>query len=614
MGQQVSLPAAVTQPPGEHAQLRPLQAPYVPLCDVLKAGDSAVASTAAEDTKDAMDKILEFGAALCYLPKESEVSGRLQTRSPEQQLKELMSPVDTVDELFQHISQLAGLPSQDPQDGKRDVVETMPGIFDARVAAYVKSLQALYQMIKKEKYRHEQRLLAARTHAMSLRKVSPPPLPLPTQNCMTMGWDLVVMLLKATRRTSPDQYEQALQMVKDNLKPLKPTAYTDSMYLAPSASSAFNLLCDCLGELAYPVNEDAPEGEMHIGARTIETLAEVGLARGSLATMLFVVLWLMKQPPTSTVNLETSIAKLAALKEQPMYGKCEASGELYSCGQNSYGELGTGDDIERHQLTSVALCGWDDIRQVVSGNETLAVLTNEGVVLTCGLNKSGQCGQGHFDERVMMLRPVQALRSQRVKFIAASNGCEHMIALTDTGVAYSWGYNDRGQLGHENLATKIHVPKLIESLKDKKLGYASATDPHIAFFWDVLGEFSDEQKSYFLRFVWGRSRLPTHAADFTQDFKISGLPKAAGRADMYLPIAHTCFFSIDLPAYSCREVMHDKLVYAITHCQSIDADNTTVAQRAGQGINWTNAAATATATATAAVSSVIAGMATIVGE
>ncbi|KAJ8578733.1 hypothetical protein ON010_g472 [Phytophthora cinnamomi] len=76
MGQQVSLPAAVTQPPGEHAQLRPLQAPYVPLCDVLKAGDSAVASTAAEDTKDAMDKILEFGAALLTLN-----AGRCRERS-----------------------------------------------------------------------------------------------------------------------------------------------------------------------------------------------------------------------------------------------------------------------------------------------------------------------------------------------------------------------------------------------------------------------------------------------------------------------------------------------------------------------------------------------------
>ncbi|KAH7479168.1 hypothetical protein PRNP1_009024 [Phytophthora ramorum] len=319
MGQQVSLPAAVTQPPGERTLLRPLQAPYVPLCDVLKAGDVSVPS-ATEDSKDVMDKILEFGAALRHLPKESEVSGRLQTRSPEQQMKELMSSVDSVDELFQHISQLAGLPSQDGlesarQDSKRDAGEAMPGVFDARVASYVRNLQALYQMTKKEKYRYEQRLLAARAHAMSLRKVSPPPLPLPTQNCMTMGWDLVVMLLKATRKNNPEQYEHALQMVKATLKPLKPTAYSDSMYLAPSASSAFNLLSDCLGDLAYPVDDGASESEVHIGACTIETLAE---------------------PPTRAVNLETSIAKLAALKEQPMYGKCEASGELYSCGQNSW--------------------------------------------------------------------------------------------------------------------------------------------------------------------------------------------------------------------------------------------------------------------------------------
>ncbi|KAL3673478.1 hypothetical protein V7S43_001188 [Phytophthora oleae] len=485
MGQQVSLPAAVTQPPGERTQLRPLQAPYVPLCDVLKAGDAGVAiGSAADEAKDTMDKILEFGAALRCLPKESEMSGRLQTRSPEQQMKELMSSVDSVDALFQHISQLAGLPTQDGFDPARSG-ETKPGMFDARVASYVKNLQALFQMTKKEKYRYEQRLVAARAHAMSLRKVSPPPLPLPTQNCLTMGWDLVVMLLKATRNNNPEQYEQALQVVKDNLKSLKPTAYSDSMYLAPSASSAFNLLSDCLGELAYPVTDGTPQDEMRIGARTIETLAEVGLTRGSLSTMLFVVLWLVKQAPTSPVNLETSITKLAALKEQPMYGKCEASGELYSCGQNSYGELGTGDDIERHQLTSIALCGWDDIRQVVSGNETLAVLTNDGAVLTCGLNKSGQCGQGHFDERVMMLRPVHALRSQRVKFIAASNGCEHMIALADSGLAYSWGYNDRGQLGHENLTTKIHVPKLIESLKDKKLKYASVSYHHSAVITDA---------------------------------------------------------------------------------------------------------------------------------
>ncbi|KUF94299.1 hypothetical protein AM588_10004941 [Phytophthora nicotianae] len=59
-----------------------------------------------------------------------------------------------------------------------------------------------------------------------------------------------------------------------------------------------------------------------------------------------------------------------------------------------------------------------------------------------------------------------------------------MIALTDSGLAYSWGYNDRGQLGHENLTTKIHVPKLIESLKDKKLRYASVSYHHSAVITD----------------------------------------------------------------------------------------------------------------------------------
>ncbi|RLN74498.1 hypothetical protein BBJ28_00009530, partial [Nothophytophthora sp. Chile5] len=37
-----------------------------------------------------------------------------------------------------------------------------------------------------------------------------------------------------------------------------------------------------------------------------------------------------------------------------------------------------------------------------------------------------------------------------------------------------------------------------------------ATDPHVAFFWDVLNDFSDEQKSSFLRFVWYVSRPHFH--------------------------------------------------------------------------------------------------------
>ena len=41
---------------------------------------------------------------------------------------------------------------------------------------------------------------------------------------------------------------------------------------------------------------------------------------------------------------------------------------------------------------------------------------------------------------------------------------------------------------------------------------------------------------------------------------------------MMLPVAHTCFFSIELPKYSSYEILRDKLKYAITNCQAIDTD------------------------------------------
>ena len=52
-----------------------------------------------------------------------------------------------------------------------------------------------------------------------------------------------------------------------------------------------------------------------------------------------------------------------------------------------------------------------------------------------------------------------------------------------------------------------------------------------------------------------------------------------------LPIAHTCFFSLDLPEYNTKKLMHDKLLFAISNCQAIDADDTSAARQAA-GASW----------------------------
>lgn len=41
-----------------------------------------------------------------------------------------------------------------------------------------------------------------------------------------------------------------------------------------------------------------------------------------------------------------------------------------------------------------------------------------------------------------------------------------------------------------------------------------ATAPLIQWFWEVMEEFSNQERSLFLRFVWGRTRLPRTIADF----------------------------------------------------------------------------------------------------
>eukprot|EP01017_Pseudomicrothorax_dubius_P038535 TRINITY_DN578_c0_g2_i1.p1 TRINITY_DN578_c0_g2~~TRINITY_DN578_c0_g2_i1.p1 ORF type:complete len:332 (+),score=91.58 TRINITY_DN578_c0_g2_i1:84-998(+) len=102
--------------------------------------------------------------------------------------------------------------------------------------------------------------------------------------------------------------------------------------------------------------------------------------------------------------------------------------------------------------------------------------------------------------------------------------------------------------------------------------FCSENDQAIEFFWRALTEFTPEERSMYLRFVWGRSRLPLTSKDFPMKHQIEILKKGSVEPDMMLPVAHTCFFSIELPKYSTYETLRDKLRYAITHCQAIDTD------------------------------------------
>jgi len=88
-----------------------------------------------------------------------------------------------------------------------------------------------------------------------------------------------------------------------------------------------------------------------------------------------------------------------------------------------------------------------------------------------------------------------------------------------------------------------------------------ATDRTIRHFWAVLESFTNEERALFVRFAWGRSRLPrgrwSHSLTLTR----------VNVGEDRLPLAHTCFFQIELPPYRTEARMREKLLVATTYGQ-----------------------------------------------
>ncbi|XP_077983839.1 E3 ubiquitin-protein ligase HERC2-like [Glandiceps talaboti] len=114
----------------------------------------------------------------------------------------------------------------------------------------------------------------------------------------------------------------------------------------------------------------------------------------------------------------------------------------------------------------------------------------------------------------------------------------------------------------------LHLLKSVATYKG-----VDASAPLVHWFWEVMEEFSNTERSLFLRFVWGRTRLPRTIADFRgRDFVLQVLDKY-NPPDHFLPESYTCFFLLKMPRYSCKEVLREKLKYAIHFCKSIDTDD-----------------------------------------
>ena len=123
--------------------------------------------------------------------------------------------------------------------------------------------------------------------------------------------------------------------------------------------------------------------------------------------------------------------------------------QIYTWGQNDYGQLGVGDTTNRRLPTAVSdlnslLSGKTIVEVSLGANHTL-VRTADNVLIAWGRNDYGQLGNGNTVRQSypVAVNMTGALAGKTVTKISA--GGQHNLVCTSDGNAYAWGYGASGQ-------------------------------------------------------------------------------------------------------------------------------------------------------------------------
>jgi E3 ubiquitin-protein ligase HUWE1 len=94
----------------------------------------------------------------------------------------------------------------------------------------------------------------------------------------------------------------------------------------------------------------------------------------------------------------------------------------------------------------------------------------------------------------------------------------------------------------------------------------NSESPVIKNFWEIIESFDNDERAEFLQFVTGCSKVPLEGFSALQGiggvnkFKIS---KVFEKDFERLPTAHTCTNQLDLPEYPNKEILYERLTFAI---------------------------------------------------
>ena len=143
------------------------------------------------------------------------------------------------------------------------------------------------------------------------------------------------------------------------------------------------------------------------------------------------------------------------------------NGEIFSCG-SQYGQCGLGLETDPQIEPSLILNVPSNIVEFACGYNQSLFLDSEGNVYSVGDNEYGQLGLGHNTNQ-NELNKIPNIPP--IKIISCALSSCYLIDFE--GNVWSFGNNTMRQLGHGN-RTHINIPKIVHALKDiQQISYGS---------------------------------------------------------------------------------------------------------------------------------------------
>jgi alpha-tubulin suppressor-like RCC1 family protein len=187
-----------------------------------------------------------------------------------------------------------------------------------------------------------------------------------------------------------------------------------------------------------------------------------------------------QQLPLSDVTLATG-ARTHAL--------FDAHGTVYSCGSGDAGELGNGSTASASSPTPVVgLPNGVRVAALTSSWEGSGALLRNGDYYNWGYNAAGQLGNSSTTNSAV---PVEvALPNPVAEVFQGGSGPKNgqTIALLRNRAVWTWGNNDRGQLGigsrtDSDVPVRVHVPKDAIFVSVSSGGYATYAVDQTGQLW-----------------------------------------------------------------------------------------------------------------------------------